>query len=90
MLLKNLYTGTIHFQAVRVAGEMVIYLEGDEQQRQCYLKSLYMCLSPTSLVPLAVVMYQRYAEVCPDKLEVLFNYPDTAKVIEHSVPVMRT
>ena len=70
-----------HIQAVCVAKAMAHYLEGDdEDQRECYVKSLFMCLSPVSLVPLSVELYRVYCEQCPHQLDVLFNYYDDVKV----------
>ena len=38
------------------------------------MKSMYLCMNPVSLIPLAVEMYLRYEKICPDQLEELFNY----------------
>ena len=59
---------------------MAVHLGGDEWQRKCYRRSLYFSVSPASLVPLAIEMYRKYTEVCPGKLDFLFNYPDKTKV----------
>ena len=39
-----------------------------------------MCLSPVSLVPLAVELYSVYSELCPNQLTLLFSYYDEPKV----------
>ena len=59
---------------------MSTYLKEEEEQRECFVKSLYMCLSPVSLVPLAVELYSVYSELCPNQLTLLFSYYDEPKV----------
>ena len=49
-------------------------LQDSQQQRKCYVKSMYLCVNPVSLVPLAIEMYLRYEEMWPDQLEELFDY----------------
>ena len=57
---------------------MSTYLKEEEEQRECFVKSLYMCLSPVSLVPLAVELYSVsiHSELCPNQLTLLFSYYD--------------
>ena len=42
-----------------------------------YLKSMFLCVTPESLTPLATLMYQKFQESCP--LQV-FQYEDAKKV----------
>ena len=65
------------------------YLKGDEEQRECYVKSLFMCLSPLSLVSLAVELYRVYSELCPDQLTLLTtDHYDEPKVgsLNYGIP----
>ena len=53
----------------------------DEESRAVYLKSMFFCLYPNSLVPLAVVMYQKFEELRSGYLhEVYKEYDDEKKV----------
>ena len=50
---------------------MVKYLKGTDKEREAFLDSLLYSLNYHSLLPLAVTMFQKYREVCPDKLVLL-------------------
>lgn len=54
--------------------------EINEEQRTIYLKSMFLCVNPLSLIPLAIAMYQKYEEICPTELKQLFSYNDSKKV----------
>ena len=47
---------------------MVKSLEGDDEQSTC-LKSLFFSLDYHKLLPLAIEMFKKYREVCPDRIE---------------------
>ena len=50
---------------------MVKHLKGTNKERKAFLASLFFSLDYHSLLPLVVMMFQKYREVCPDKLELL-------------------
>ena len=43
-----------------------------------YLKSMFLCVTPESLTPLATLMYQTFEKTCP--LQMVFEYEDEKKV----------
>ena len=48
------------------------HLTGSDKERKAYLASMYFSLkSDHSLLPLVTAMFQKYREICPDKLELL-------------------
>ena len=51
---------------------MVKHLTGSDEERKAYMASMYFSLeSDHSLLPLLIAMFQKYREICPDKLELL-------------------
>ena len=49
---------------------MLKNLEGDDEESTAeYLKSLFFSLDYHKLLPLAITMFQKYREVCPDRIE---------------------
>ena len=52
----------------------------DPSKRREYLKSMFMCVTPESLTPLAAVMYQEFEKTFPRKLQEVFQYNDEKKV----------
>ena len=46
--ITNHLTTSLQSQAVSVAEAMMPYLEGDEQQRHCYVMSMRKCSTPIS------------------------------------------
>ena len=55
--------------------------EDPSKSRAVYLKSMFFCVTPNSLVPLAVVMYQKFEELRSGYLhEVYKEYDDEEKV----------
>ena len=50
---------------------MVKHLTGSDEERKSYLASMYFSLNYHTLLPLVIAMFQRYQEICPDKLELL-------------------
>ena len=72
-------------QAVEVTEEMAgkLLSNGEHDQNvslriKDYLKSMFMCVTPESLTPLATLMYQRFEKTCP--LQMVFEYEDEKKV----------
>ena len=45
-----------------------------------YLKSMFLCVTPESLTPLATLMYQKFQESCPLQMHMVFQYEDAKKV----------
>ena len=50
---------------------MVQHLTGSDEERKEYLASMYFSLNYHTLLPLVIAMFQKYREICPDKLELL-------------------
>ena len=50
---------------------MVKHLKGTDKEREAFLDSLFFSLNYHSLLPLAVTMFQKYREVCHNKLGLL-------------------
>ena len=64
--------------------------DGDEdpsKSRAVYLKSMFFCVTPNSLVPLAVVMYQKFEELRQDYLHEVYN-DDEKKVCKCHTPAV--
>lgn len=51
-----------------------------EVRREDYLKSMFFCVTPESLTPLAALMYQEFKKTCPENLHMVFQYEDEKKV----------
>ena len=73
----------MYSQAHKVTEEMAIkLLSNDEHDQQLrindYLKSMFLCVTPGSLAPLATLMYQKFEKMCP--LQMVFQYEDEKKV----------
>ena len=58
-------------QAEYITEAMVKHLKGTDKERKAFLASLFFSLDYHSLLPLVVTMFQKYREVCPDKLGLL-------------------
>ena len=52
------------------------------KQRATYLESMFMCVTPVALTPLATVMYQKFKAICPEHLQEVKEY-DQKKVHVH-------
>ena len=55
-------------------------LSNDEDDQLTYLKSMFLCVTPESLTPLATLMYQKFQESCPLQIQMVFQYEDAKKV----------
>ena len=64
---------------------MVKHLEGDDDERKEYLMSLFFSLGYHRLLPLAITMFQKYREVCPDKIELMTSFAAYTRYHEHKV-----
>ena len=58
-------------QAEHITEAMTKHLTGTDKERKAFLKSMYFSLSYHTLLPLVIAMFQKYREICPDKLELL-------------------
>ena len=77
---------SIVLQAVQITEAMVKHLSGDdEEERKDYLKSILFLLDYGSMLPLAIAMFQKYREVCPDKIELLTSLAAGMRYQEHKV-----
>ena len=57
-------------------------------RRRVYLKSMFFCVTPESLTPLAALMYQEFEKICTRnggteslQLRMVFQYEDDKKVL---------
>ena len=56
-------------QAAAITDAMVKHLEhDDDEEKSEYLSSMFFALEKRRLLPLAITMFQKYREVCPNKL----------------------
>ena len=55
-------------------------LSNGEHDKLTYLKSMFLCVTPESLTPLVTSMYQRFEELCPSQIQMVFQYEDAKKV----------
>ena len=60
------------------------------RRRVNYLKSMFLCVTPESLTPLAALMYQEFEKICTRELtheteslqlRMVFQYEDEKKVL---------
>ena len=58
---------------------MVKHLKGTDKEKNI-LASLFFLLNHHSLLPLVVTMFQKYREVCPDKLELLKGWYNVSEM----------
>ena len=49
-------------------------------KRKEYLKSMFFCVTPESLTPLAALMYQELEKTFPENVHMVFQYEDEKKV----------
>ena len=75
----------MYSQAVKVtkvmADKLLINDDHDQQLSiKGYLKSMFLCVTPESLTPLATLMYQRFEETRPMQMHMVFQYEDAKKV----------
>ena len=94
-ILLQPISSSLLLQAIKVTEEMsrkyLILSDGDDhdhdgdsdylpKKRATYLESMFMCVTPESLTPLAAMMYQKFEEICPDYLQEVKRYHDEKKV----------
>ena len=71
----------MYSQAIKVTEEMAgKLLSNDEHDQLTYLKSMFLCVTPESLTPLATLMYQMFEKTCSKDLQMVFEYKDEKKV----------
>ena len=46
------------------------------KQRTTYLESMFMCVTPVALTPLATMMYQKFKAMCPEHLQEVKEYDE--------------
>ena len=46
------------------------------KQRATYLESMFMCVTPLALTPLATMMYQKFKAMCPEHLQEVKEYDE--------------
>ena len=64
---------------------MVKLLSRNDEGRKEYLKSILFLLDYGRMLPLAIAMFQKYREVCPDKIELLTSLAAGMRYQEHKV-----
>ena len=47
-----------------------------KQGRAIYLESMFMCVTPLALTPLATMMYQKFKATCPGHLQEVKEYDE--------------
>ena len=70
---------------MHITEKMVKLLIGnDDKEKKKYLKSLYytLCRSEDMMLQLAIEMFQKYKQLCPEKFELLTGYHDPRKVCD--------
>ena len=84
----------MYSQAVKVTEEMAGKFLGYKhdhltykRDQLTYLKSMFLCVTPESLTPLATLMYQKFEKSRSCPLPMVFQYEDAKKVDSVLIPL---